>query len=535
MFDRDGGATDRVRMPRGRHFAVTWSIPDDYGGMTAALLARSSAFARLGGVEVQVLTFDACADTPSLEARLRDRGAIATGVRIVNLVEWLRSNPLPGGSLRLDRETFTPLAEGEADEMLRRDDGRVIARVRRDDGGRLLQIDHLRDDGSLVLSDRRDTRRRGEPGGRSLVLCDASGAPVRSWRRAWPMYTAWLDALTASEPSCMIVDSKTIAPFMLGYRRSHVITAHVVHASHRAGRGAEHPVRASRREVFAHLDDFDLVALLSQRQAAEVAELVGPHEHLTVIPNARPPRDADAETRRRRRGSPPRPVGAGVVLASLTPRKRVSDAIAAVAAAQRDAAAPLTLDVYGDGEEREALARRASEAPGVQLHGFAPDARRQLATRSFLVLTSRSEGFPLVLVEAMAAGCIPIAYDIRYGPADLIRHGRNGLLVPSGDLEALAAAIGSLQRMPPRKVAAMRRAAVRSARAFDERRVVATWARELSWARARRDLRRSHRVPRLRAALHRVPFGPRLRRMAVRAQAAVGRFARSAPRSRRPR
>lgn len=524
-------------MPRGRHFAVTWSIPEDYGGMTAAMLARSSSFARLGGVEVQVLTFDACPDTPALEARLRERGAIVDGVRIVNLVEWLRSNPLPGGSLRLDREAFTPLAAGEADETLHRDDGRVIARVRRGDDGRLLQIDHLRDDGTLVLSDRRDSRQRGEPGGRSLVLCDPSGVPVRSWRRAWPMYTAWLDALTASEPSCMIVDSKTIAPFMLGYRRPHVVTAHVVHASHRAGRGAGHPVRASRREVFEHLDDFDLVALLSQRQATEVADLVGPHEHVAVIPNARPPREStggrSGRGRASARGAPPRPVGAGIMLASLTPRKRVSDAIAAVTSAQRDAAVPLTLDVYGDGEEREALARQTSAAPAVTLHGFVPDARRHLAESSFLVLTSRSEGFPLVLVEAMAAGCIPIAYDIRYGPADLIRDGRNGLLVPSGDVDGLAAAIDALQRMPPRKVAAMRRAAERSARAFDERRVVATWARELSWARARRELRRSHRVPRLRAALRRVPFGPRLRRAAVRAQAAVGRFAPTGRRSRR--
>lgn len=525
-------------MPRGRHFAVTWAIPDDYGGMTGALLARSASFARLGGVGVSVLTFDARPDTPQLEQRLRDRGAIADGVEIVNLYEWLRSNPLPGGRLRLDRDVFTPLGEDEADESTERD-GRVVARIRHDEAGRVLQIDHLREDGSLVLSDRRDTRQRGEPGGRSLVLCDAEGTPVRSWRRAWTLYTAWLDALTASTPSYMIVDSKTIAPFMLSYRRAHVTTAHVVHASHRAAPGDGHPVRASRREVFEHLEEFDLVALLSRRQAAEVAEIAGPHEHLAVIPNARPPRQsaggALGRGPRPGGGASQRPVTAGIVLASLTPRKRVSDAIEAVAAAQNASRSPLTLDVYGDGEERDALARLASGGPGVRLHGFAPDARRHLAATSFLLLTSRSEGFPLVLVEAMAAGCIPIAYDIRYGPADLIRDGKNGLLVPSGDVDALAAAIGSLQGMSPRKVGAMRRAAQRSARRFDERRVVATWARELSWARARRELRRSRTTPRLRAALQRVPFGAPMRRAAVRAHAAVGRFAPAAARSRRPR
>jgi len=497
--------------------------------MTAALLARSSAFARIGGVDVAVLTFDARPDTPQLEARLRDRGVIAERVRLVNLYDWLRTNGLPGGSLRLDRDVFTPLGADEATEESWRE-GRVVARVRRDPAGHLLQIDHLREDGTLVLSDRRDARQRGVLGGRSLVLCDGGGRPVRSWRRSWTLYTAWLDALVERQPSFMIVDSKTIAPFMLSYRRSHVVTAHVVHASHRAARGSSHPVRSTRRAVFEHLDDFDLVVVLSRRQAAEVVDLVGPLDHLVVIPNAKPATD---HGRLARSGSrPPREAGSGIVLASLTRRKRVADAIAAFSSASRRTTTEpiagsitrLTLDIYGEGEEREVIEDLALRIPGAVLHGFEPDARRHLERSSFLLLTSRSEGFPLVLVEAMAVGCIPIAYDIRYGPADLIRDGRNGFLVPDGDTDALASAIVALQRLPARRVEAMRRAAVRSARAFDERRVVTTWARHLSEAQARRELRRSHRWRRLRMALQKAPFGAGLRRIVVRTRSVTNRF-----------
>lgn len=516
-------------MPRGRQFAVTWSIPDDYGGMTAAMLARCASFARLGGVPVDVLTFDTRPDLPRLASRLRERGVLADGVEVLNLYDWLRVHPLPGGSLRLDRDAFTPLADDAVTRVHRRDDGRVVARLRTDADGRILQIDHLRDDGTLLLSDRRDTRSRGEVGGRSVVLCDGDGRPVRSWRRIWPLYAAWLDALTAGTPSFMIVDSKTIAPFMLEYRRSHVITAHVVHASHRSAPGESHPVRASRREVFEHLDAFDLVALLSERQADEVAGLVGRREHVAVIPNARPPQErADRAADLRRAASTPRT--AGVVLAALTPRKRVSHAIAAVARANAvGGTAPVRLDVYGDGPSRPALERRAAQVPGVHLHGHDPDARRRLHDASFLLLTSRSEGFPLVLVEGMAAGCLPIAYDIRYGPGDLIRDGRNGFLVPPGDIDGLAAAIARLHALPPRRRAAMRRRAMRSARSFDESRVVAIWARELSRAQARRELRRSPRLPRTRRALRRLPFGTGLRAAAVELRAALAR-ARSAAR-----
>jgi poly(glycerol-phosphate) alpha-glucosyltransferase len=507
---------DRVRMPQGRQFAVTWSIPDDYGGMTAAMLQRSSAFSRLTGTPVDVLTFDARPDTRELERELRERGVLDDGVHVVNLYDWLRGHPLPGGALRAERDVFTPLGDDDTTATRGRGDA-VSSRVRSDADGRILQVDHYRDDGTLVLSDRRDTRRRGVVGGRSVVLCDAEGRPVRSWARIWPLYSAWLDALTAGRPSFMIIDSKTIAPFMVGYHRRHVITAHVVHASHRSGAGDDHPIRASRRAVFEQLDGFDLVAVLTRTQAADIEQDVGPTPNLVVIPNSRPGAPAGAADRVRRRAGvrgDPRDPDRGVVLATLTPRKRVSHAIDAMQRARSAAAsgAPtsaLRLDVYGDGESRAALERRVANDPAVRLHGFDPDARRELATASFLLLTSRSEGSPLVLVEAMAAGCLPIAYDVRYGPSDLIRNGRNGYLVRAGDVDALAAAIVRLRRLPAARVESMRRDAMKSASRFDEERVTRLWARELNRAAVRRRLRGSPRFRRIRDLAARLPLaGP---------------------------
>jgi poly(glycerol-phosphate) alpha-glucosyltransferase len=469
------------RLPTGRHFAVTWGIPDSYGGMTTALLQRSRAFARLGGVSVDVLTFEAGRDYDEVRARLRKRGELIDGVRLLNLYEWLREHPLPGGTLRLDRDVFAPLADvrpapPDASRCRFRDvsPSAALLNQRVTEDGTVLQVDHYREDGTLLLSDRRDTRLRGRLGGRSIVLCDERGVPVRSWARIHHLYRAWLDALTAKQRSFLIVDSKTSANFMLDYRRSHAITAHVVHNSHLAS--ADEPlgeVRASRRAVFERLDDFDIVAVLSERQRRDIVAARGAHPGLSVIANPRAPVP---------RGPRPRDPRGGIVLASLTARKRVDHAVRVAARSG------VRLDVFGDGDRMDAVRAAIPAGTGhrIRLHGHRPDARRRLPRASFLLQTAASEGFPLVLAEAMAAGTLPIAYDVPYGPADLIDDGWNGMLVPSGDEAALAAAVTRLASMPAPRIARMRRAARKTARDYTERAVVDAWATAFDLALERR-------------------------------------------------
>ena len=213
----------KVAFPRGRQFAMTWSVPDDFGGMTSALLHRSRAFVRLGGVPVDVLTFDPGLDVVATEQRLRERGELIDGMRLLNLYDWFRATPISAdarGSLDLEAHAFTPL-EGPGE-------GRSRARTASD--GTVLQLDHYRSDGTLVISDRRDAAEPGRLGGRSVVLCDAAGRPVRSWGSVWGLYRFWLDELRGGEPSFFIADSKTVAPFAMTYRRKRAVMMHVVHA-----------------------------------------------------------------------------------------------------------------------------------------------------------------------------------------------------------------------------------------------------------------------------------------------------------------
>lgn len=505
-------AEDRL-LPPGRQLAITWSIPDAYGGMTAAMLRRSRSFARLAGAEVDVLTFDGRPDYPAVRARLTELGELVEGVRLHNLYERLRTDAVAPRAIDVE-----PAVVGLGDAVRREAgaDGAARLEVRPPDGG--ARIAHLRADGSLAVLDERE-----RPAGprRLITAFDADERPVGQWRSARACYAEWIAEVAGpgddrDDDAFAIVDSKTAARFMAHIRVPGLVTLHVVHNAHlEPGSGPLGHLRASRRDVLAHPERFDALVLLTERQRADVTALLADPGNLAVVPNAAAlpagsgAVDAVAD-------DAARPPASAAVVANLTKRKRVDHAVRAIRLA-RDAGTPAQLTVVGDGPELDRLREVAGQlgVDGVvEFTGHRPDAAEAFAAASVALLTSTSEGAPLVLLEAMARGCIPIAYDIAYGPADLIEHGVNGFLVPPGDEAELARTIAAVAGLAPRRRAGLRRAARATATRFDEATVTARWG-DVQRAAAERH----HRVLQpMRASLERVRLRSPHGRLRVRAR-----------------
>ena len=77
----------------------------------------------------------------------------------------------------------------------------------------------------------------------------------------------------------------------------------------------------------------------------------------------------------------------------------------------------------------------------VVIEGPAEDIGSDMADSAVFVLSSRFEGFPLILLEAMSKGMGIVSFDCPTGPADIVDDHRNGLLVPHEDVEGLSRAI----------------------------------------------------------------------------------------------
>jgi glycosyltransferase involved in cell wall biosynthesis len=107
------------------------------------------------------------------------------------------------------------------------------------------------------------------------------------------------------------------------------------------------------------------------------------------------------------------------------------------------------LVILGDGPLRPVLEQQvqaASLGARVLMPGRAGNVGAWYERADLYVLSSRVEGFPNTLGEAMAHGCAAVSFDCDTGPRDLIRHELDGLLVPPGDLAALALALGRLMQ-----------------------------------------------------------------------------------------
>ncbi|GGI46120.1 poly(glycerol-phosphate) alpha-glucosyltransferase [Agromyces flavus] len=497
-------------LPPGRQLAITWSIPDGFGGMTAALLRRSAAFARLAGVEVDVLTFDGRPDYAAVRARLAERGQPAPGVRVRNLYERLRTEPVAPGEIAIEPDVAgLDDADGSA-ERETAPDGAARVELSTPDGR--VRVAHLRADGSLAVLDERG---RSERPRRLLTAFDADGRPVRQWRSVRACYADWIAEVAGDGDAFAIVDSKTAAPFMAHVRLPRLVTLHVVHNAHLAAPGG--PIghlRETRAEVLSNPERFDAVVFLTERQRADAATLLGAPENFAVVPNtaALP----DARVTDPVADDATRDPASAVVVAGLTARKRIDDAIRAVALA-RDRGPQVRLRIVGDGplaDELHEVARDEGIAEAVEFAGHRPDGAEAFAEASVALLTSISEGAPLVLLEAMGRGCIPIAYDIEYGPADVIEHGRNGFLVPAGQVWALAGTIARVARMTSEERGALREAARATAARFDEASIVARWG-EVERAAAERHRRDSAREV-LAAEFERVRLRRPRRRLGIR-------------------
>ncbi len=446
-----------------RVFDLTWSIPEDFGGLTKVMpcAARGTSSPDWDWAS----TF-----SPSTTDSTSARPVRACARPVSSSTAWNCATPgrkWPPSIVDSRSPSEAP-PPGQASptapvSLETRSCPQYVEYL--DADGQVVRVDHLRADGSVcVVDDRTGEKRR-------LVLVDPAGRYVSEFSRARDFYFAWLDAAIGSDDAVLINESKYIATFLYHYRRDHIRIGQVLHNSHLNPRSSSPngPFTKSRLGILNHWFDYDFIIFLTEKQKADFVRAFGDSPTLVVIPNS------TAVGTARLSAHDDRTQTRGAVVARLTGQKRVDHALSAVSAVGPE----ITLDIFGDGDKRTELERLVEADETLErravFRGHVDGAADQLDDYSFILLTSSFEGMGVVLIEAMARGCVPIAYDIRYGPSDIIDSGENGFLVR--DAEQMTTAITDLIDRDTEAVRHLRAAAVEKARTFSDEIVTERWAR----------------------------------------------------------
>jgi glycosyltransferase involved in cell wall biosynthesis len=194
---------------------------------------------------------------------------------------------------------------------------------------------------------------------------------------------------------------------------------------------------AVKRAIKRRYPKLDALVVLTEHDREEYSRVLGDSVPVERIPNAVPRLDG-----------PTSPLTAKTVLAAgrLMRQKdfgRLIRAFDLVVQKNPD----WQLRICGRGPRRRALEALIDErglGESVVLAGAVPNLGEEMANASMLAMSSRFEGFPMVLLEAMSKGLPVASFDVPTGPRDIIDDRRNGLLVPHQDVPALAAAINEL-------------------------------------------------------------------------------------------
>lgn len=135
------------------------------------------------------------------------------------------------------------------------------------------------------------------------------------------------------------------------------------------------------------------------------------------------------------------------------------------------------IDIFGQGEWHEKLQKEIQDknlSSVVHLRGITKDVATEFYNSSGYVMTSRYEGFPMVLIEAGMCGLPLVSFDCKTGPREIIVEGENGFLVPVGDVSLLADRICQLIEFRELRVS-MGDNAMRFAQRFTLDKIMSKW------------------------------------------------------------
>ncbi len=450
-------------------------LPVELGGLGTVILNRSKQFTEKG-YDVTILTVLPDNDSESIEKELKKRGQLHSNVNLINIYNYFKEKNTQIESSEFTKSTKNQLIDEPDYQVINEYQTKRIVRYFRNgyylklkkwkDDGSLEYIDHFNENGvkirtevyldgfldkELLYETNRIQRRMhftkdgycylnemfNQQGQEDLILFDRSRNVTLSLSYDHfhkHFLTEFLEEF--EEKPYLICDGSGPFPRISNISSDLAYLIGVLHVNpHTEPYNLGGPIR--NVGVLQEIENLDALIILTESQRKDIIKQFGDYGNTYVIPNSVP------ETELINLEKKPNKV---TIFCRTAVEKNLTDAIKSfkLVVNKRKSA---KLEIFGrttlPGEiiELKKIKKLINELRlenNVFIKGYITDVHDEMAESVVTLLTSKSEGFGLIILESMVNSTPVISFDINYGPNDLIDHGVNGFLVENSNIEQMA-------------------------------------------------------------------------------------------------
>ncbi|MFG6147897.1 glycosyltransferase [Halobacillus sp. B23F22_1] len=465
------------------------------GGLTKASLKQASTFAEMG-FDVYMVTFNYNLNYPQIRRQLVEMDKIHPNVTILNHYEELDGNMENSPSKKsLKKKTLKDLAGGGT---IDKRNGKNAYRIYQNgvytkyidygDDDHLNFIDYFNENRyrtkredfdpkgnikRIVFMDFNKNKPRQkvyynkkreaylsewiDPKAGSVIRINQfnpkTGELIKIYREGSTKFKVdWITSLLSQYKDPVVIsDTRSTDEVLAEIPRKYATKIWRLHSSHVHYPFDENGEIATKvKTAIKNLDQYDGAFVLTEQQRQDLIRRFGKEGFFHTIPHYHESKGKSRGAIKKVLSNDERDPKLAVVVSRLSTLKRIDHTIKAFKKVVQyipDA----KLEIWGTGTEEEKLKSLVKEQRlegNVSIKGYTHDPDEVYQRGLFSVLTSKSEGFALSVLESTVNETPVVSYDVRYGPNDLIQHNVTGKLVEDKNVEALAEEMIDLFRNP---------------------------------------------------------------------------------------
>ncbi|WP_100009961.1 glycosyltransferase [Lentibacillus sediminis] len=464
-------------------FFLMNSIELERGGLTRASLKQASFFAEMG-YETYMLTFNFNPKYPLIRKKLVEMNKVHKDVVIRNMYEELEGNNEQLSLTSIRKASLQKLTQGlpfdkreDHDAYRVYNNGLYIKYISFSKKGLLDFIDYFNENryrtkrevydpwGNLkkvaymdfstnkprqtVYYDNKGSAffsQWNNPNNgkvQRIILFNKDGSIAKTFVKDDVSHKVdWLSNVVESvenDKSVIISDTRSTDDTLIKFEHPKAAKIWRLHSNHLdSPYESDSNILPKAKNAFNNIHVFDAAVFLTEEQKSDVINRIGEKDNIRVIPHFHEETGSSLKSLFKTNKRDPK---LGVVISRLSTLKRIDHIIKAFEIAVKRVP-DARLEIWGTGDQETDLSKLITELnlnDNVFLKGYTHTPDEVYQKGSFSVLTSKSEGFALSVLESMYNKTPAISYNIRYGPSDMIVNNDNGFLVENTDIEELAA------------------------------------------------------------------------------------------------